>query len=178
MTARRSRQRHDISYLVIPWMIKNIRMKSKFLAGLVFLLSTVRSFSQECVIVEIGNSVSEITENMNSFTQKDGVQSDTLNVTYYYDGPEIRIISATSDNQGRSILLYYLRNKLIFTESNWYDPRTNRHLYRETTYHCQGRLFAWLKSETTFADSNSAEFKSLDRHLRVYSLNLLDQAEK
>lgn len=73
---------------------------------------------------------------------------------------------------------YFFEDNLIYTETNWWDPIQNKLLFSEKTYHQKGKLIAWLKSESTFADSNSEEFRKFDRELQKYAAKLLKSEEE
>lgn len=61
---------------------------------------------------------------------------------------------------------YFEGEVLLYTETSWWNIFKNERLYTEKTYHQDGKLMAWLTSENSFANSNSAEFRQRDRELR------------
>ena len=88
----------------------------------------------------------------------------------------IRIVQEGPVN--KRVTWYFLNQKLIHSETIWWDAQSNKKLYEEKTYHQNGVLFSWLGSDHKFVDANSQEFKSMDRKLQEYSQQLIEKTRE
>lgn len=136
-------------------------------------------FSQSKSLGEIDQRVSflKTRDGLDDQIEKARNDSSLSNFSHANEGLKFFMVKES----GKTVKLvewYFLEDYLIYTETNWWDPIRNKLLFTEKTYHQKGKMIAWIKSETTFADSNSEEFKKLDRDLQKYAAKLLKGDEE
>lgn len=144
-----------------------------------FCLGTLRLFPQSKSIGEIDERISLLRERDGLEDQIEKARNDSSLSNLSHSSKDLRLFLIKEG--GKIVKLvewYFFEDYLIYTETNWWDPIQNKLLFSEKTYHEKGRLIAWIKSESSFADSNSEEFRRLDKELQKYAAKLLKGEEE
>jgi hypothetical protein len=127
-------------------------------------------------IVEIERNVFYMKTGIDSFEKVELEKTPNSHKYVYYNKSEPLIISFQKrEKLEKDMDWYYFDKVLIYTETNWQDTTSGKILYTEKTYHHNGALIAWLNSESTFVDSNTPEYKSLERRLDTTAIHLREE---
>lgn len=152
-------------------------MRSVFLFFLSCCTSLLAS-AQNHTIEEIDKTVQTIKNNANTYEQREQINTEEIKKAYYFEGSALRIFSIVEKtNIEKNCSWYFVDDKLIAWESDWMRISDGGLISNEKTYHYNNELIAWLRSENSFEDSNSAEFKQKDRELRTQVEQILKDSK-
>jgi len=135
------------------------------------------AFSQNSSIAEIDKTIEQMKNQKDAYEKIEKIKSENAYKYVYFKDNEVQIISINEkDKIEKNVEWFYLNNNLIYTETNWLNIIGGKKLFTEKTYHVKGNLIAWLKSENTFVDASSTEFKKMDKDLGAYAIKIRNEA--
>lgn len=142
-------------------------------------LGSATLFSQTKSLGEIDQQILYLKTRDGLENRIEKVKDDSSMTSFSHSNEGLKLfIVKESGKTVKMVEWYFFEEQLIYTETNWWDPVRNKLLFNEKTYHQKGKLIAWINSENTFADSNSEEFRKLDRELQKYATKLLKAEEE
>jgi len=155
-------------------------MKTKPLFFVIAFFGLTNLFSQNSSIGGIEEIVSSLKSKLETWEKVEMVNTIETKKYFYYKENDLQLASVQQIEKKieKNVQWYFLNKQLLYSETNWLDTASGKLLYTEKTYHANGNLIAWLNNESTFVDSNSPEFKNLDKSLNDYSLKLRNEAMK
>ncbi len=71
---------------------------------------------------------------------------------------------------------FFADELLIYAETKWKDLKSGNVIMDEKNYFINNQLIAWINSENKLVDNTSAEFKDLDKRMRIYAVELNERS--
>ena len=152
------------------------KMKNYFfflLACFVFTKSFAQTDSIQIVI--INKTKQEIKDSVPSYQmlEKATDPSGGYRHAYLKNGTvALTVIYHRDGYIDKNVEWYFSDGKLIYSEQIWTNVKTGEIVDDEKFYLRDGRLFAWIKTNSKFVDKESRQFKNFDSGLEAYAIKL------
>ncbi|OFX44143.1 MAG: hypothetical protein A2046_14515 [Bacteroidetes bacterium GWA2_30_7] len=125
-------------------------------------------------IEEIDKITTSINKNIDNYQKIEKVKNATGNKYNYYKSNELQLVTveAFENNLTKKVCWYFQNNQLIFSDVLWTNNESGIIVKYVKAYLQNEKLFAWIKTDNSYINPNSQEFKDADEQLREYASTL------
>jgi hypothetical protein len=145
----------------------------------VLLLAVTSKIFSQSNISSIDALVAGIKNKQEMYEKYEKINSqEGFHYVFHKDNEPKFVVVQQHGKIEKNVTWYFKDSALLYTETNWSDSLSKKILFNEKTYHDKTGLIAWINSESTFIDANSAEFKKLNLELTAYGQKLFQEGLK
>lgn len=155
-------------------------MKNLYFIMLLIFAITQALFSQtvESQLTKLDSLKEVITQEIPGYSKLEKINKKTGHRLVYTKGHEIKLITVFSKDKDldKNVSWYFANGELFYSEQKWTDSSTGSLVNNEKFYLTNGHLIAWIKTDNSFVNRDSEEFKDIDKKLVDYGKILITES--